>query len=78
MKTEKEATESNWRSPAMTHCWLCHGWGMVDRRTRDETSWSYPTGGPNGQRFPVYELHPAFASCVGELIECPVCRGGAT
>ena len=58
----------------MGACWMCHGWGVLDRRDTGITSWSDGTGGPNGQRVPVYALYPAFATHEGVLIECPYCK----
>lgn len=58
------------------NCWLCHGWTMVEKRDTGETAWSDATGGVQGQRFPVFNLIPAFGAVPSEseLIECPVCR----
>jgi hypothetical protein len=55
-------------------CWMCHGWGVLDRRDTGVTAWSDGTGGPNGKRWPVYSLHAAIATHEGDLIECPYCK----
>lgn len=60
----------------MMYCWMCHGYGVVDKRDTGETSWSGATGGERGQRFPIYSLHMAPSVFTGELIDCPVCKGG--
>lgn len=58
-------------------CWLCRGWGAVDKRTSDETAWSGATGGERGERFPLYSLHFAPGVYYGELIDCPICQPSA-
>jgi hypothetical protein len=55
------------------NCWLCGGWGSVDKRDTGEKSWR---DGPVGKiENPVYVLTMAPGTFEGELIECPVCRG---
>ncbi len=57
------------------NCWLCLGWGVMDRIDTGETAWSDKTGGERGQRFPVYRLEVAVGTYHGKLIACPACKG---
>ena len=59
----------------MTTCWMCHGWGEIDKQPTGNTAWSDRTGGEHGERFPVFQLVPAFGTYTGELITCPFCDG---
>lgn len=64
------------RPGASHNCWFCHGWGNVEKRATGKTAWSDAAGGERGQRFPIFNLLPAFGvvPSESELIECPVCR----
>lgn len=54
-----------------TTCWMCGGWGHLDRRDTGERWQREGDKAP----YPVFSLHAAPGTAQGELIECPFCGG---